>query len=109
MQSTPLDAYPTAYDALEGTPVEYDHEVRSAIAKQIVDTLMQLRKDRGLNYLRNIGCGSAYYNEARRVSLQFGRDADLITGRVALHKAYEATAQVIVAAFARPRSNRGQS
>lgn len=100
----PLDAYATAYDALADTPVENDEELRPSIAQQIVDTLMQARADRGLGYLRKVGNSNAYYDEVRRVSRQFGHDPELMTGRVALHRAYEATADVIVAAFARSKS-----
>lgn len=100
----PLNAYATAYDALAGTPVENDEELRPAIAQQIVDTLMHLHADRGLGYLRRIGNSNAYYDEVLRVSRQFGHDPELMTGRVALHKAYEATAAVIVVAFARSKT-----
>lgn len=98
----PIDAYATAYDALAGTTAGEAPDVRQAIARQTVDALMKLRAEKGLGWLRNIGA-TAYFNHALEVARGFGeyRHPDAVVGRAALHEAYEATAAVIVAAYAR--------
>lgn len=97
----PIDAYSTAYDALAGTPVEGDREIREQVARQIVDTLMHVRSESGLGALRKLA-GTVQFNNVLVTSERFGNpNIALLTGRLALHKAYEATAAVIVAAYSR--------
>lgn len=97
----PLDAYATAYEALAGTAAEHDPEFRTTVARQVVDTLMRARAERGLNYLRGM-CSTARYNEMAQSN---ERDPALLVGRAAMHRAYELTAEVFVAAFARPSNH----
>ncbi len=91
-----------AYDALAGTPVENDEELRPQIARQIVDTIARLRAERGLAWLRRIRHSYVYFNELVEVSNEIGpRNPDMILGRGVLWDAYEATAGAFIAAFGR--------
>lgn len=101
MNREPLDAYTAAYDALADTPIAHDQDFRARVARQIVDTVAQLHKDKGLPWLRKIGNSNTYYDEARRVSETFGPNPELMTGRMALWNAYVAVAAVFLAAYGR--------
>lgn len=101
---TPLDAYSTAYDALADTPLAADDNLRRTVAERVVEVLMRLRKDRGLNYLRGM-FATDRFNQALSVEReQYGADSSLLVGRTPLWRAYETTAGVVVAAFSRPKN-----
>lgn len=101
--TVPLDAYPTAYDTLATEPIAENDELRQGAAERVVAVLMRLRREHGLAYLRGIG-GLGRFNTALRTELEeFSVDSTAIVSRGALKLAYVKTAEVIVAAYARPK------
>lgn len=100
----PLDAYSTTYDTFATSPIAADDNLRQGAAERVVAVLMRLRRERGLDYLRGIG-GLDRFNNALRIELEeFSVDSTAIVSRGALKLAYVRTAEVIITAFARPKS-----